>query len=133
MAGKQVDDAVYRCLDQGGRDVTPVRGEQSNANNVFVALRGEMANWPVPDSLSAKKLFEGYKSFLQAQEHINQKNIGQIIATLENLALTVPQKRQQVDQIFSQLDTVDSVSFNEVVQLQRDFAREHKLTLNPRR
>jgi hypothetical protein len=128
-AGKDFGEAVVRAAKGGPQDVTQARQFYEKARQVMQQVKSDMQSLHVPPSKSAQDLYDAHQKFLQVEEHMIDKDLGEAVKLLEDSKLNQMERAQKVVAIFQRLGNSEQADLDAVKRAQRAFAQDYNLTI----
>jgi hypothetical protein len=122
---KRFGEAIAPAVAGGNVNVAEVKAAYNDLVNIFEQVKKDFASLKVPPGASAKKLADSYGKLLQNQEDMIRDQMGQIVKMVEA-------GRPAPGQLLKILQTVtarEQADLQELHAAQREFARDHKITL----
>jgi hypothetical protein len=124
-AGKRLGEAMAPALQGGNVNIADVKAAYQETQNTLDQVKKDFAGLKVPPGASAQRLADAYAKFLGGQEEMIRKQLGPMVKTLESGRPVPGQLMSQ----FQQIAARENQDLQELQAAQREFARDHKITL----
>jgi hypothetical protein len=131
-AGRQMGEAMRPALQGSTVDADRVRACHEAAWETLKEIKQEFATLKVPPTESGRRLAAGYQKFLRGQEEMIRDDLGRIVRMLQRPS-QARSSSQTIITILLNLQSRERRELTALQNLQREFAREHKLPLLPAR
>ena len=127
LAQKRIIDAYKpagQALGKQPQDFKGAREALDNSKKMVEAARAEMPTWKVPNSQSAKNLYEGFEKYLKSHEDYLVQ-LHKFIDVLE----TKNGDPKLIEKMGKDVDAAEQSAISQILNLQKAFANEHHITL----
>ncbi len=128
-AGREFGEGVGRAMAGGAGDVAQLRQSYDKTRQVVQQVKADMQSVQVPSSQSAQDLYDAHQKFLQGQERMIEKDLGEVMKLLENSKLDKKERAQKVTAILTRIGSAEQADLDALKNAQRKFAQEYNLTL----
>jgi hypothetical protein len=127
-AGKQFVQDVGSARQAKGLDADRLWASYDRLRETVKEVKQEFAALEVPPGPSAKRLAEGYAKFLRSQDQMVLNELSRIMR-LAQRAGGSGSANPEIMRLLLEMQRREKRDLAELQQLQREFAREHKIAL----
>jgi hypothetical protein len=128
-AGKEFIESVVRATRGDPEDVAQARKLYEKARQVMQQVKADMQSVHVPPSKSAQDLYDAHQKFLQAEEQMIDKDLGEAVKLLEDSKLSQIEKAQKVVAVFKRVGNTEQADLDALKKAQRTFAQDYNMTI----
>jgi hypothetical protein len=126
-AGQEFGQSVGRAVAGGPAEAAQSRQLYNKARQAVKDVKAEMQSVQVPSSNAARALYEAHQKFLDSQEHMIDKDFGELVKVLEDSKMDKSEKAQKIEAVITRAGKVEQSDLETLKAAQRTFAQEYNL------
>jgi hypothetical protein len=124
LAGREFGVAAGKAIGGGVMEVAKVKREHENMVEALERAQAEMKVIRVPDSPSARKLFEEFRKMMVVMDEVVREDFKSIVKVLEDPLLTPQERLKKLVPLVNYIRSLDLGEKKELKQAQSAFAAE---------
>ena len=128
-AGEAWGLAAAEAIDGDPSSIQRFKAAQQSLQTVLADVKADMQALQVPDSPTAKRLYEAHQQFLRGQEEIMNNQFAEIGRLVEDTSVAPEAKAQRFMELAMQAEQIESRDLVPLQQVQRQFASENGFQL----
>lgn len=129
ISGLAFSVAAVKAIEGGVMEVALAKREFENVTDALAKAQSDMKMVKVPDSATARKLFEEHQKLLKLQEAIVSEDFKAIVKVLDDPLITPDVRMRKLRPIANYLKSIDQDQVGNLRQAQAAFAKEHGFQL----
>jgi hypothetical protein len=117
-------EAAFAAMDGDPAAVARFKAADQNLRKVMADVKAEMQAVEVPDSPTARRLYEAHQRYLRGHEEIVNNQFVEISRMIEDASMAPEAKGQRFLELVQQIEQIESRDLVPLQQIQREYASE---------